>query len=307
MLAYAVRRVLSAVPTIFVIITVTFFMVRLAPGGPFDMEQTLPPEIEANLKAAYHLDEPLLVQFGYYLSGLARGDFGPSYKFKDFTVTQLIASGFPVSMRLGFSAILLALLFGITLGTIAALRQNGLADHAVMGCAMVGIAVPNFVVAPVLSLVFGIWLGWLPVAGWNDGAAANMVLPVISLALPYIAYIARLTRGSTIEVLRTNFVRTARAKGMPAWRVLGWHVFPASLLPVVSFLGPATAGIVTGSVVIEQIYSLPGIGRYFVQGALNRDYTLVMGVVIFYAVLIVLFNMIVDLLYARLDPRIRYR
>ncbi len=306
MLAYTIRRILGAIPTLFVIITLTFFMIRLAPGGPFDQEQTLPPEIEANLKAAYHLDKPLLVQYGYYLANLARGDFGPSYKFKDFTVTQLIWQGFPVSLRIGLSAMAVALLLGVTLGSLAALRQNSVLDYSVMTLAMAGIAIPNFVMAPLLSLVFGIYLGWLPVAGWNDGALRNMVLPVVALSLPYIAYIARLTRGSMIEVLGTNYIRTARAKGLPERTVITRHAFKAALLPVVSFLGPATARIISGSLVIEQIFGLPGIGRYFVQGALNRDYTLVMGVVIFFATLIIVFNLIVDLVYAWLDPRVKY-
>jgi oligopeptide transport system permease protein len=306
MLNYAVRRILGAIPTLFIIITFTFFLIRLAPGGPFDQEQTLPPEIEANLKAAYHLDKPMLVQYGYYLSNLARGDFGPSFKFKDFTVTQLIWQGFPVSMRIGFTAILVALFFGISLGSYAALRQNSRADYLVMTVAMVGVAIPNFVVAPLLSLIFGIYLGWLPVAGWNDGALSHLILPVTALSLPYIAYIARLTRGSMIEVLGTNYIRTARAKGLPERIVITRHAFKAALLPVVSFLGPATARIISGSLVIEQIFGLPGIGRYFVQGALNRDYTLVMGVVIFYATLIIMFNLVVDLVYAWLDPRVQY-
>jgi len=306
MLNYAVRRILGAIPTLFIIITLTFFLIRLAPGGPFDQEQTLPPEIEANLKAAYHLDKPMLVQYGYYLSNLARGDFGPSFKFKDFTVTQLIWQGFPVSMRIGLTAILVALFFGISLGSYAALRQNSRADYSVMTVAMVGVAIPNFVVAPLLSLIFGIYLGWLPVAGWNDGALSHLILPVTALSLPYIAYIARLTRGSMIEVLGTNYIRTARAKGLPERIVITRHAFKAALLPVVSFLGPATARIISGSLVIEQIFGLPGIGRYFVQGALNRDYTLVMGVVIFYATLIIVFNLVVDLVYAWLDPRVQY-
>ena len=306
MLNYAVRRILGAIPTLFIIITLTFFLIRLAPGGPFDQEQTLPPEIEANLKAAYHLDKPMLVQYGYYLSNLARGDFGPSFKFKDFTVTQLIWQGFPVSMRIGLTAMLVALLAGISLGSYAALRQNSRVDYSVMTVAMVGVAIPNFVVAPLLSLIFGIYLGWLPVAGWNDGALSHLILPVTALSLPYIAYIARLTRGSMIEVLGTNYVRTARAKGLPERTVITRHAFKAALLPVVSFLGPATARIISGSLVIEQIFGLPGIGRYFVQGALNRDYTLVMGVVIFYATLIIVFNLVVDLVYAWLDPRVQY-
>lgn len=309
MLSYALRRALAAIPTLLILIALAFFLVRAAPGGPFDAERNLPPEIEANLEKAYHLDEPLLQQFGRYLSNLARGDFGPSYQYKDFTVTELIATGFPVSLRLGGSAMLLALLLGISAGIIAALRQNSLTDHAVMAVAMTGISIPNFVMAPLLILVFAICLGWLPAGGLGGDSlqASNMILPVITLALPQVAYISRLTRGAFIEVLRSDFIRTARAKGLPERWVIFRHAIRPALLPVVSYLGPATAGIITGSVVIEQIFSVPGLGRYFVQGALNRDYTLVMGVVVFFGVLIVLFNLLVDLLYAVLDPRVRYR
>ena len=234
------------------------------------------------------------------------GDFGPSFKYRDFTVTELIAQGLPVSLRLGLSALIVAVLAGVTLGTLAALRQNSWLDHTVMSLAMTGIALPNFVVGPLLSLVFGVYLRLLPTGGWGGGAADHMVLPVIALALPYIAYIARLTRGSMIEVMRSNYIRTARAKGLPEWLVVRRHALKAGLLPVVSFLGPAAAGLITGSVVIETIFGLPGTGRYFVQGALNRDYTLVMGVVIFYASLIIVLNLIVDALYGLLDPRVRY-
>ncbi|MDA5194826.1 oligopeptide ABC transporter permease OppB [Govanella unica] len=307
MWAYALRRGLAAIPTLFVIVTLAFFLMRVAPGGPFDAERTLPAEIEANIKAAYHLDKPLIVQYGIYVGNLLRGDFGPSYKYKDFTVGELIAAGFPVSLKIGGMAILLASLLGIAAGSLAALRQNSRVDHLVMGFAMTGIALPGYVVAPLLALAFGVYLKWLPVAGWNTGGWREMVLPVTALTLPYLAYIARLTRGSMIEVLHANYIRTARAKGLPMHRILTHHALKAALMPVVSFLGPAIAGIITGSVVIEQIFGLPGIGRYFVQGALNRDYTLVLGVVIFYAVLIMLLNLAVDLIYALLDPRVRYR
>ena len=306
MLSYILRRLMWAVPTLLVIITLAFFMMRLAPGGPFAQERTLPPEIEANLRAAYGLDKPLIAQYADYVGGVLTGDFGPSFKYRDFTVTELIAQGLPVSLRLGLSALIVAVLAGVTLGTLAALRQNSWLDHTVMSLAMTGIALPNFVVGPLLSLVFGVYLRLLPTSGWGGGAADHMVLPVIALALPYIAYIARLTRGSMIEVMRSNYIRTARAKGLPEWLVVSRHALKAGLLPVVSFLGPAAAGLITGSVVIETIFGLPGTGRYFVQGALNRDYTLVMGVVIFYASLIIVLNLIVDALYGLLDPRVRY-
>jgi oligopeptide transport system permease protein len=305
-ISYALRRIVGIVPTMFIIITISFFVIRLAPGGPFDDEQTLPPEIKANLEAAYGLDKPLPEQFGRYLSGLARGDFGPSYKFKDFSVTELIAQGLPVSLMLGFAAIVLALMVGIPLGTLAALRQNSAVDYSIMGVAVVGIALPSFVIGPLFALIFGLYLRWFPVAGWEAGDFRFLVLPVVTLALPVIAYIARLTRGSLLEVLRTNFVRTARAKGLSERQVILRHALRPALLPVVSYLGPATAFVITGSLVVETVFGLPGSGRYLVQGAINRDYTLVMGMIIVYGGLTLVLNLIADLLYGWLDPRVRY-
>ena len=305
MLAFAVRRLLSASPTLFIIITIAFFMMRLAPGGPFDREKQLPPEIEANILRAYNLDKPIHEQYFDYLKNIAHGDFGPSYKYLDFTVTDLIMTGFPVSLRLGLYAIVVAILFGVSAGTIAALKQNTTFDYVVMGFAMTGIAIPNFVMAPLLALIFGVYLSLLPVAGWGDGKLQYQILPVITLALPQIAYIARLTRGSMVEVMNSNFIRTARAKGLAEKIVVVRHALRGGLLPVVSYLGPATAAVITGSVVIESIFDVPGIGRYFVNGALNRDYPVVMGVVIFYAVLIILLNLFVDLIYGILDPRVK--
>jgi oligopeptide transport system permease protein len=306
LLLYALKRFIGAWPTLLVLVALAFFMIHAAPGGPFDSERNLSPEIEANLRAAYHLDDPLPQQFGRYLWSLAHGDFGPSFQYKDFTVTELIAAGFPVSLRLGGLAMLLALLVGVSIGTLAALRHNRPADRLAMAAAMTGISIPNFVMAPLLILVFAIYLGWLPAGGLGDGSPRHLVLPVIALALPQIAYISRLTRGSMIEVLNSPFIRTARAKGLPERKVVLGHALKPALLPVVSYLGPATAAIITGSVVIEQIFGVPGLGRYFVQGALNRDYTLVMGVVVFYGALIVAFNFLVDLVYAWLDPRVTY-
>jgi oligopeptide transport system permease protein len=303
---YVLRRVLGAIPTLLILLTLAFFMIRLAPGGPFDGEKMLPAEIQANLDAKYRLDQPLFNQYLAYLGDLFRGDLGPSYQFRDLTVNDLIAQGFPVSFRLGSSALVLAFLFGVTLGTLAAWRQNTRTDYVLMGGAMTGVAIPNFVLAPLLVLLFAVYLGWLPAGGYGDGAILNLILPVTALALPYMAYIARLTRGSMVEVLRSDFIRTARAKGLPERQVLIKHALKPAILPVVSYLGPAAAAILTGSVVVEQIFGLPGMGRYFVQGALNRDYTLVMGVVIFIGVLIVVFNLLVDLIYGLLDPRIRY-
>ena len=278
------------------ITTVSFFMMRAAPGGPFDKERIVRPEIEAALKRAYHLDESLPMQFLRYLGNLLRGDFGPSFQYKDFTVTELIWGGFPTSLRLGALAIIFALVVGVAVGTIGALRQNSRTDYAVMGVAMTGIMVPNFVLAPLLTLIFGLWLSWLPVGGWENGDLRHMVLPVVALSLYQLSCIARLTRGSMIEILRTNYIAPEGKVGIDAFAVIR----------VISYLGPAVINTITGSIVVEQIFGIPGIGRYFVQAALNRDYTLVMGVTIFYGVLIIFANLAVDLIYGVLDPRVRY-
>ena len=297
MLRHSLQRLLGLIPTLLMLITVAFFLIRVAPGGPFDAEKTLPPEIEANLNAKYHLDEPLLQQYFRYLGQIAVLDLGPSFQYKDWTVNELISQGFPVSLTVGLAAMVLAFILGTLLGIAAALRQNSGIDYSLMGFAMLGISIPNFVIAPILIL--------LPAGGWN-WSISSMVLPVVTLSLPAIAYIARLTRGSMIEVLHSNFIRTARAKGLPESVVIRRHALRPALLPVISFLGPATAAMISGSVVIERIFSIPGLGSYFVQGALNRDYTLVMGVVIFYGVLIIVLNFLVDLIYAWLNPKVRY-
>jgi len=305
MLRYVIGRLLGAVPTLFVIVTVAFFLIRVAPGGPFNLERPLPPQIMANLEAYYGLDQPLFQQYLSYLQGLVTLDLGPSYVYRDFTVDELLLQGLPVSIQLGGTALVLALVVGAALGTYAAVRQNTPGDVGVMTVAMVGITIPNFVMAPVLTLVLAIWLGWLPAGGWGEGSLLHKILPIFTLALPQIAIIARLTRGSMIEVLRAHHIRTARANGLPPG-VVTRRALRGALLPVVSYLGPAAAALLTGSVVIETIFGIPGIGRYFVQGALNRDYTLVMGTVVTVALLVVLFNLLVDLLYAVLDPKVRY-
>jgi oligopeptide transport system permease protein len=314
MFSYAMRRFLGAIPTLFVIITLAFFLMRAAPGGPFDSARSLPPEIRHNVEAAYDLDKPLYRQYFLYLERLAHFDLGPSFKTRDFTVTQMIGDGLPVSARLGFAAMLIAFAFGVSLGTISALNQNRWSDYSVMTLAMFGITIPTFVTAPVLTLIFGVYginlFGTtyaLPVGGWNAGAFRNMILPVIVLALPQIAVISRLMRGSMVEVLHSNYVRTARAKGLPNRMVVVKHALRAGLLPLISYLGPATAYMLTGSLVVESIFQIPGIGRYFVQGALNRDYTLVLGVLIFYATFVILLNLLADILYAALDPRVRFK
>jgi oligopeptide transport system permease protein len=306
MLAFAIRRIAVLVPTLLVIITLSFLIIRLAPGGPFDAEQSLPPAIKANLEAAYGLDAPLLKQYFRYMVGLFHGDFGPSLKFRDLRVTELIAQGLPVSLALGAFAMLLAIVFGVPLGVLAALRQNGALDHVIRGVAVLGVALPGFVIGPLLALVFGLYLGWLPVAGWEGNQVRYLVLPVITLALPVLAYVSRLTRASFLEVMRSNHIRTARAKGIGEARVVWRHALRPALLPVVSYLGPATAFVVTGSLVVETVFGLPGTGRYLVQGAINRDYTLVMGMIVVYGVITLGCNLIADLLYGWLDPRVRH-
>ncbi len=306
MLRYAIGRILGIIPTLFIIITLAFFVIRLAPGGPFDEEQALPPEIKANLEAAYGLDQPIWKQYLRYLDGLAHGDFGPSFKFKDFSVTELIAQGLPISLSIGLSAVLLGMLLGVPLGTFAALKQNTAADYTTMAIVGLGISVPNFVVAPLLQILFGLKWRLLPVAGWESGEIRYLVLPVAALSFGIIAYVGRLTRGSMLEVLRSNYVRTARAKGLPEYLVVWRHALRPALLPVVSWLGPAFAFVVTGSLVVETVFGLPGSGRYLVQGAINRDYSLVMGMIVVYGTLIVICNLIADLLYGWLDPRVRY-
>jgi len=311
MLRFIVARLISAIPTLLISIALAFFMMRVAPGGPFDGDRQLMPAIEANVKAAYHLDEPLWMQFLRYLGDLAQGNFGPSFKYQDLTVGALIAQGLPTSLFLAFSAVIVATSIGVAIGLTAAWKQNSNLDHGVMAASMVGIAIPNFVMAPLLTLFIGVYWGLLPVGGWqrNDFGIVMpqyVVLPILALVLPKLAYISRLTRASTIEVLRSNFIRTARSKGLSERKVLIRHALKASLLPVISYLGPSTAGTIISSVVVETIFGIPGIGRYFVQGALNRDYTLVLGVVVLYAAIIVIFNLIVDLLYGLLDPKVRY-
>ncbi|MGD9508197.1 MAG: oligopeptide ABC transporter permease OppB [Geminicoccaceae bacterium] len=300
------RRLAIGVPTLLIIITLSFYMMRLAPGGPFDQERPIPPEILRNIERVYHLDEPLWQQYLRYLGGVVRGDLGPSYRTKDFTVGELLLEGAPASLKVGGFAVLLALALGLAAGIVAALRHNSWADYGVMSLAMVGIAIPSFVMAPLLTLIFGVYLGWLPAGGWGGGAPLFLILPVLSLALPEVARIARLTRGAMIEQLNAHHVRTARAKGLRERLVVLRHALPGAMLPVVSYLGPMIAALLTGSVVIETIFSIPGIGRYFVQGALNRDYTVVMGVVIVYAALIILLNILVDLVYGLLDPKVRH-
>ncbi len=289
----------------FVLMTITFFMMRLSPGGPFSTNRKASAEIIANLNRHFHLDEPLWQQYLRYLWGVLQFDFGPSYKMRDYSVADLLIQGFPTSLKLGLAAILISTLVGVTLGTLAALRRNSWIDYGASTVGLVGIAVPNFVLGPLWQLLFGVMWGLLPVAGWGQ-SWTQMILPVVSLALPNIAYIVRLTRGSMIESIRSNHVRTARAKGLGERLAIWRHALIGGLLPVVAYLGPATAGIITGSIVVEKIFSVPGIGRYFVEAALNRDYTVVMGVTLLYGFLIILCNLFSDIVYGVLDPKVRY-
>jgi oligopeptide transport system permease protein len=308
MLAYSLRRLLVAVPTMLVIIAMAFFMMRLAPGSPFDSERPVSPEIRAQLLEYYGYNKPLFMQFLDYLKSLFTFDLGPSLIYKDQSVAEIIGSGFPVSIVIGLSALTLAAFIGVPLGLIAALRQNTAPDYSIMAIAMAGICIPSLVTGPILSLIFGVHLGWLPTAGLDLGRMTfeTLLLPVITLSLPQIAIISRLVRASAVEVLRSNFVRTARAKGLPESQVLSKHALRAALLPLVSYLGPACAALITGSVVVETVFQLPGIGKNFVTSALQRDYPVVMAVVVLYAGLIIVLNLLADLAYGLLDPKVKY-
>jgi oligopeptide transport system permease protein len=305
MFSFAIRRIVGAIPTLFALITLSFFIMRVAPGGPFSGNRKLTEAVLANMNKAYHLDEPIWMQFGRYLWGLAHFDFGPSMKYRDYSVTELIVQGLPVSLQVGFWAMVVAMVVGIALGIAGALRRNGMTDLSAGVVAMVGVAVPTFVIGPLLQILFGLQLKWFPIAGW-DGSLNAKILPIFCLALPNIAYISRLMRGSMIETLRANYVRTARAKGIGPTRVIWKHALTGAMLPVIAYLGPATAITVTGSVVIEQIFGIPGIGRYFVEGATNRDYPLVMGVTILYGGIVILANIITDVVRGIIDPKVSY-
>ena len=307
MLGYALRRVLTAIPIVLLTITACFFILRLAPGGPFDGERALPPDQLRNLRAYYHLDEPLIMQFFGYIGGVLRGDFGPSMVMKDFNVSRLIGIGLPFTLMLGFSAFVVGTIGGMLAGAVAAVNQNEWPDYLLVAIVLVGIIIPNFLMANLVQLLFGVYLGWLPVGGYQPGSLIHLVLPVFILALPHGGRVARLVRGSMIEVLGTNYVRTARSKGLGTRLILARHALKPALLPVVSYLGPGLSYLLTGSLVVEQVFSLPGIGKYFITAALNRDYGLVLGTTILYVFIILALNLLVDILYAWLDPKVRYR
>jgi oligopeptide transport system permease protein len=304
MFRFLLRRLLVAIPTLFLVITASFFMMHAAPGGPFDSARRLPPEVEKNVKAKYGLDKPLPVQYLNYIGGVLHGDLGPSLKYRDKTVVQIISENFPTSIRLGLSSLILGVTIGIALGAIAALRQNTGVDYGVTTFAILGICVPTFVTAPLLVLVFAQTLDLFPTGGVSE--LKSYVLPVITLALPQIAVVSRLTRAGMIEVLHSNYIRTARAKGLSETRIVIRHALRAAVLPLVGYLGPATAGVITGSLVVERIFGMPGLGKFFVLSALQRDYTVVLGVVIVYAVLVIVLNLMAELIQAMLDPRIRF-
>jgi oligopeptide transport system permease protein len=306
MLRYIVRRLLTAIPTLFAIVTISFFLMRVAPGGPFNQEKGLNPIIKANLERVFGLDQPLWQQYLTYLGNLLRGDFGPSYNLPDFTVQELFAAGLPVSIQLGSAALVVALVIGTALGVWAALRQNTSVDYVVTALATAGSTIPTFVIAPFYQLLFAQTLRWVPVGGWGDGALINKIGPIITLSLPFIAIFARLMRGSMIEALNSHHIRTARALGLSDYAIIVKHAMRGALLPIVSYAGPAAAALLTGSIIVESIFQIPGVGRYFFEAALNRDYTLVMGTVVVIAIFTIVFNLIVDLLYALIDPRVRY-
>lgn len=305
MLRFILRRLLAAVPTMLVIVTLAFALLHAAPGGPFDSDREMQADIRASIERTYHLDEALPLQYLRYLAQIMRGDLGPSFQYRNTSVNQLIADGLPIDFTIGGLALLVALLVGLPLGVLAATHRNRWLDRLCMGVAMLGISVPVLVIAPLLILIFAVTLQWLPAGDWGEGAPRNLVLPVLALSAPYIAYVARIMRGSLVEVLQAPYIRTARAKGLPGRIILLRHALKPALLPLVSYLGPAAVGIITGSIVIETTFGLPGIGRFFVDGAFNRDYTLVMGVTILYGGLIVIANLLADLCYALLDPRVR--
>ena len=306
---FIIRRLISLIPTLFLIVTFSFFIMKVAPGGPFSAERNPPPEVLANINKVYHLDEPIPKQYVRYLGNMLRGDLGPSFRYKDYTVNDLIGNTMPNSLILGITALCSALVFGLLVGLVSAVKRNSIADYASMSIAVIGISVPLFVVGPLLMLLFAVKLKWLPTSGWITGRQGlkTLVMPALALSLPYFAYIARLSRASVLEVLRSDYIRTAYAKGLSYPVVLFKHALKGALLPVISYLGPAFAGIITGSVVIEKIFLVPGLGTFFVQSALNRDYTLIMGTVVMYSVILILMNFVVDILYAVIDPRISYK
>ncbi|NKB37322.1 MAG: ABC transporter permease subunit [Gammaproteobacteria bacterium] len=304
MLKFILKRLLQAIPVLLIVITITFALIHAAPGGPFSAERAVPPEVIEALNAQYNLDDPAYVQYFIYLKNIVRGDFGPSFKYTGRSVTEIIAAGMPVTFELGFYAIMIALTLGISAGVIASLKPNTIQDYIPMSLAMTGICLPTFVLGPMMVLVFAIWLDWLPVSGWGY-IPGDKILPALTLGFAYAAYIARLSRGGMLEILSQDFIRTARAKGLKTATIVTRHALRGGMQPVVSFMGPALAGLLSGSFVVETIFQIPGMGRYFVQAAFNRDYTLILGTTVFFASLIILFNLLADIVTVWLNPRLR--
>ena len=304
MLRFIISRLLQAIPVIFIVITATFFLVRAAPGGPFDAEKVVLPEVKRALEAQYKLDLPLYEQYFAYLTDLAQGELGPSFKYPGRSVNEILFSGLPVTAELGFYALLIALIIGVTAGVLASLKPNTRQDYIPMSLAMIGICMPSFLLGPLLVLVFGIYLEWLPISGWGS-ILGDKILPSITLGAAYAAYVARLSRAGMLEILSQDYIRTARAKGLPEWQVVSKHALRGGLIPVIAFLGPAFAGLLAGSFVVETIFQIPGLGRFYVQAAFNRDYTMILGTTVFLSTLIVLFNLISDVAAAWLNPRLR--
>jgi len=304
MLSFILGRLLQAIPVLLIVSLFTFLMIRAAPGGPFDEDRNVSPEVIKNLNERYHLNDPLWKQYVDYLSNALQGDFGPSFKYPSHTVNDLIAAGFPATLELSFYAILFALVVGLFAGIIAALKSNSLQDYIPMSAAMIGICMPTFVLGPILLLVFGIWLGWFPVAGWGE-IPGDKVLPSVTLGFAYAAYIARISRGGMLEVLSQDYIRTARAKGLSKTRIVLVHALRGGITPVISFLGPAIAGLLAGSFVVESIFQIPGLGRFYVMAAFNRDYTMILGCTIFFSALIIFFNLLSDIILVWLHPKLR--
>jgi oligopeptide transport system permease protein len=304
MLRFAIGRLLQAIPVLLIVISATFLLVHSAPGGPFSADKAVPPEVIKALEAQYNLDQTLWQQYVSYLGDVVQGDFGPSFKYSGRTVNELIAAGLPITAELGLYALLIALIIGVAAGVIAAIRPNTLQDYIPMSAAMLGICMPSFLLGPLLVLVFGIYLDWLPVSGWGD-IPGDKILPSITLGAGYAAYIARLSRGGMLEILSQDYIRTARAKGLSEPLIIAKHALRGGLIPVVAFLGPAFAGLLGGSFVVETIYQIPGLGRFYVQAAFNRDYTMILGMTVFFATLIILFNLLSDMLAIWLNPKLR--
>lgn len=301
---FILHRLLQAIPVLLVVITATFFLVRAAPGGPFSAEKAVPAEVLKALEMRYQLDQPVFKQYLSYLGDLAQGDFGPSFRFPGRSVNEMIFAGLPATAELGLYALLISMLLGTSAGVVAALKPNTAQDYIPMSTAMIGICLPSFLLGPLLMLVFGIWLEWVPVSGWGN-IPGDKILPALTLASGYTAYVARLSRGGMLEVMSQDYIRTARAKGLPEWVVVIKHGLRGGLIPVVAFAGPAFAGLLSGSFVVETIFQIPGLGRFYVQAAFNRDYTMIMGTTVFFAALIVLFNLLSDILAVWLNPKLR--